>query len=308
MRKPQDIRIIDGVEVKQCVPQKKINTTTKTFCFEWKPVGNFYKRSDNNNYRSQCIKCYNYDIWAPTSQKNHPEIKIINNIEHKQCIPRIKKNKITKIEISYCKEWKPLSEFQPRGNGQYRGMCNLCRKLYTKEFDRIRLLKPEVSQRRKQYAIDNKESINKAQRDRRKNDPVYAARRDASREVGKKLQQFGSSKQGKSTKNHFPWTDEELKADFEAKFLLPENLGPDGKPWMTWQNRGRYNPKTYDPNDASTWTWQMDHIIPHSEFHYETMDCKEFEECWGLTNLRPLNSKQNILDGTHRTRHKKGSK
>jgi hypothetical protein len=49
--------------------------------------------------------------------------------------------------------------------------------------------------------------------------------------------------------------------------------------------------------------FHFDHIIPHSTFHYETMDCQEFKDCWALSNLRPLSAKQNLLDGISRVRH-----
>ena len=70
-------------------------------------------------------------------------------------------------------------------------------------------------------------------------------------------------------------------------------------------NYGKYYPKKWDDNDKSTWVWNIDHIKPHSEFHYESMEDDSFKECWALSNLRPLSAKQNILDGASRTRHQK---
>jgi hypothetical protein len=35
------------------------------------------------------------------------------------------------------------------------------------------------------------------------------------------------------------------------------------------------------------------------------MDCQEFKDCWALSNLRPLNAKQNFWDGVNRIRHEK---
>jgi 5-methylcytosine-specific restriction endonuclease McrA len=77
---------------------------------------------------------------------------------------------------------------------------------------------------------------------------------------------------------------------------------------MTWENRGNYSPETWDDNDQSTWTWQIDHIIPDSDFEYESMQDAEFQKSWSLENLRPLNAKQNVLEGTNRTRHTKPRK
>jgi hypothetical protein len=75
---------------------------------------------------------------------------------------------------------------------------------------------------------------------------------------------------------------------------------------MTWENRGVYDPTTWNDNDSSTWKWHLDHIIPHSTFHYTSMDDQAFKDCWKLSNLRPLAAKQNIIDGSTKIRHKNG--
>ena len=72
---------------------------------------------------------------------------------------------------------------------------------------------------------------------------------------------------------------------------------------MTWDNWSRYNPETWDDNDPSTWTWQVDHLKPHSTFNYDSMEHPDFKKCWALENLRPLSAKQNVLDGITRSRH-----
>lgn len=74
---------------------------------------------------------------------------------------------------------------------------------------------------------------------------------------------------------------------------------------MTWNNWGIYNPSTWNNNDKSTWTWQIDHIDPHSGFKYTSMEDEEFKICWRLNNLRPLRADLNVIDGARRTRHKK---
>ena len=75
---------------------------------------------------------------------------------------------------------------------------------------------------------------------------------------------------------------------------------------MNWSNHGIYDPKIWNDLDTSTWRWQIDHIIPHSEFPYSSMQDENFKKCWSLNNLRPYSAKQNILDGTNKVRHKKG--
>ena len=97
---------------------------------------------------------------------------------------------------------------------------------------------------------------------------------------------------------YLPYTMDDLKRHLEAQF----------EPWMNWDNHGRYDPKTWDDNDPTTWTWQIDHKKPHSEFDYTTMDCQEFRDCWALSNLRPYSAKQNNIDGGSRARHSKKRK
>ena len=94
--------------------------------------------------------------------------------------------------------------------------------------------------------------------------------------------------------SHLPFTISELKQHIENQFEF----------WMTWQNWKRYNPTTWNDNDPSTWVWNLDHIIPQSTFFYTSVKEYAFQQCWGLNNLRPYSAKQNLIDGSRRTRHK----
>jgi 5-methylcytosine-specific restriction endonuclease McrA len=49
---------------------------------------------------------------------------------------------------------------------------------------------------------------------------------------------------------------------------------------MTWENYGTY--------------WHVDHIKPQSLFVYTSMTDDEFKKCWSLSNLQPLEAKENI--------------
>lgn len=66
---------------------------------------------------------------------------------------------------------------------------------------------------------------------------------------------------------------------------------------------GKYDPKTWDDNDNSTKTWQLDHIIPQADLPYTSMEDENFKKCWALENLRPLSSKQNCFEGANKSRH-----
>jgi hypothetical protein len=108
------------------------------------------------------------------------------------------------------------------------------------------------------------------------------------------IKRNGFKKNGNSILKFLPYSIEDLKNHIEKQF----------EPWMNWNNWRKYNPKTWDDFDQATWTWQIDHIIPQSLFKYSSMEDEEFKRCWTLENLRPYNSKLNIIEGSNRFRHK----
>jgi hypothetical protein len=79
---------------------------------------------------------------------------------------------------------------------------------------------------------------------------------------------------------------EELKQHLEKQF----------EPWMNWNNWTNYNPKTWKDEDLTTWTWNIDHIIPQCDLKYTSMDEENFFKCWALENLRPYSAKLNIIE------------
>ena len=101
---------------------------------------------------------------------------------------------------------------------------------------------------------------------------------------------FSFNKNGQSSSKYLPYTIQELKQHLEKQF----------EPWMNWDNQGKYDPKTWNDGDPTTWTWQIDHIIPQSKLSYTSIDQDNFQKAWALNNLRPLSAKQNILDGNRR--------
>lgn len=113
-----------------------------------------------------------------------------------------------------------------------------------------------------------------------------------------KQKEIGLAKSKTDYFKYLGYSKEELIQHLESLF----------EPWMTWQNWGLYKLETWNDNDPNTWTWNLDHIKPKSEFIYSSIEDEEFKKCWALENLRPLNAKQNILDGTNRIRHNKENK
>lgn len=149
----------------------------------------------------------------------------------------------------------------------------------------------------KTYAINHpewlKEYHSRYCKERRANDPNFRIRAAVSANINYYLKSNASSKNGASCLDYLPYSIDELKEHLEKQF----------EPWMNWQNYGRYDAVIWKDSDPTTWTWQIDHIIPQSTFHYTSMGDEEFRKCWALTNLRPLSAKQNFLEGVNRVRH-----
>ena len=169
------------------------------------------------------------------------------------------------------------------------------KKKYDKE--RYPSIKEEKIAQSKEYAKNNKDLINNNKKIRRQEDPAYRLRHYISARIRKILKQGGYKKNNSCIK-YLDYSFHELKAHLESQF----------EPWMTWDNHGNYDPAIWDDNNKSTWTWQLDHIIPQSDILYTSMIDDNFKKCWALNNLRPLSAKQNVIDGTSRTRHDRSSK
>ena len=218
---------------------------------------------------------------------------------------------------SKCNESKEQDSFQ-----KGRATCKDCQKIYHAEYriknkDKIKKgmkvywsnNKDKIKKYQKEYRTKNIEkivSINKKwreldsskeyikqyrkswQSERLNKDESFKLRRNISRLISFKIK-----KNYESSFKYLPYTVQELKINIESKF----------EPWMTWNNWGKYSVKTWDDNDLSTWTWQIDHIIPQSDLIYDSMEHINFQKCWSLDNLRPYSSKQNQKDGVTRIRH-----
>lgn len=83
---------------------------------------------------------------------------------------------------------------------------------------------------------------------------------------------------------YLPYSICELKEHLENKFEF----------WMNWSNRGKYISYVWDDNNPLSWTWQIDHIIPQSNFIFLSVSEQNFIDCWSLSNLRPISSKLNV--------------
>lgn len=154
----------------------------------------------------------------------------------------------------------------------YFNNCKLCNNTYAREKDKLRRPQRDLA---KQKRIDLKrEEIKK-----------YASN-DLKTRICRAFCYLVHSKKSRnySEVNFFQYSSVELRNYIEKLW----------QPWMSWSNYGRLK-SDYNPNDISTWTWQIDHIIPKSKLLYKNIDDPVFLLSWSLKNLQPLGSKENIL-------------
>jgi hypothetical protein len=187
-----------------------------------------------------------------------------------------------------CKMGKTEDSFRlckyKNGTLYYHSICSICtrqkaleyaknhrddRKKYQKDYSATN---PEY---KKEWKSINKDKIRRQERERHATDINFKLKKNVSRSI-----RHAITKQGLSTFKHLPYTVQELKKHLESQF--------DTK--MSWDNYGSY--------------WHIDHIIPHSLFKYVSMEDDAFNICWALSNLRPLEAHQNMMDGSTRIRHK----
>lgn len=130
------------------------------------------------------------------------------------------------------------------------------------------------------------------EKEKRKSDPLWRIRKNVSSKISRMLSTNGQHKHASFLKC-VPYTLEEMQKHLEKQF----------EPWMNWNNYGPYKVSNWKDDDIATWTWSIDHIIPQANLPYSSMLEDNFQKCWALENLRPLNAKQNLKDGTQKVRH-----
>lgn len=200
----------------------------------------------------------------------YKQLKLDSNLKK---TPRFAYKTIEKC-CKICLLIKPINQFRTRKNGDrvsFECYCLDCEKQLNNE--RLKLHAKIL----------------------RQTEPNFRIRKSLSYSIWKTLKQLNSSKNNEKCIDYLSYTIEELKQYLEVLF----------EPWMTWDNYGSYKKSTWDDNDSSTWTWNIDHIIPQSDLPYISMEDENFNKCWTLSNLRPLSSKQNLLDGVNKNRHNK---
>jgi len=156
-----------------------------------------------------------------------------------------------------CKICKSEKENYKFIRGNANPTCKLCNDNLKKEYQ-------------KSYRQNNKKAkllYNKIYKRKLRLNPEFRLANNCLRVINIAL---NGNKQGYSIWNFLPYTIDDLRYHLENKF----------DEYMNWNNYGSY--------------WHLDHIMPHSSFHYLSMTDDSFIQCWSLNNLRPLEAIANI--------------
>ena len=206
---------------------------------------------------------------------------------------------------SRCGIEKLLSEFHSEKTSRdgRRSECRICRNLYRKKLYRenpernkiknfehywrhhqkiikIKQTKEEKAIKILDWRKRNKEKLKKYY-ERKKAEGHFRKmakkwrenpRNRISNSISARISEFINKKR-KSWRVMLPYSLEQLCSHLENQF----------NDKMSWDNYGSY--------------WHIDHIKPICSFNFLTYEDKEFQECWSLNNLRPLEARENIRKG-----------
>ena len=198
-----------------------------------------------------------------------------------------------------CKTWKEEIEFpkQAKSKDGLHSKCKACHKIYNdahkeqhKQYYRVHREQKlkyakeyreqnlnEINKKKREYYYNNRERIIAKRREEYltyKDNPMYKLNRVMSKSIWDALKGL---KADRHWEDLVGYTLKELREHLESQF--DEN--------MNWDNMGEY--------------WEIDHIIPQNMFNFTTYKDRDFQICWSLMNLRPLNWLEN------RQRPKNGS-
>lgn len=223
-------------------------------------------------------------------------------------------------QCSLCKQWKNADAFYKRMDSPdgLRGQCKQCCDTQNKKYrdnlsdeeKQIRKQRSDIA--RKQYYEQNKEKISEQKKKERKefhaeilekerqyeqqnityrkqykkayNKQYYERNREAILETRK--EKYISDKLRIRFSNFIYKALKDNKAEQHWEDLVPynlqqlkEHLESQFDENMTWDNYGEY--------------WEIDHIVPQNIFNFTSHSDHDFQICWSLMNLRPLEKHKN---------------
>lgn len=273
-----------------------------TKCKKTKPLNEefFRFRKKRNRWVAKCLECLKEDKKA-YYQKNKEKILSQNKNYRDKNQDNLKnyfanyyknnKNDINQRQKEYVKNNSDkIAKYKKEYYLQNK------EKITTKNQNYYKKNKNKIIKNSQSWVQKNKEhrrAYEKKYRKEKRKNPLVKMKETISAQIRNALKRKASSKRGDSVLDYLPYSLNDLKNYLESQFEY----------WMSWENWGVYNSNTWDDNDPSTWTWQIDHIIPHSSFEYLSMNDEGFLKCWSLNNLRPLSAKENIKLGNKGVNH-----
>lgn len=228
-----------------------------------------------------CKKCYHEEYCKINSEKikiyskkyyNENHEKIINDgKKYRKLNTEKEKERHKKYQLENPEKCKESQKKYYEANRKKRNENN--KKRQRKNPERCRAYN-------KEWLKENREKYNEYHRkysnNKRKINLQFRIKDNVSSRIRQCLKKKLSSKNGKSAFDFLPYSMNELKQHLENLF----------EPWMTWKNWG-----------MGKGNWQIDHKIPESSFSYKSVYDKEFQKCWALENLQPLDAIENIKKG-----------
>lgn len=238
-----------------------------------KPITDFYvSKANKDGHSSQCKECINkrqkrYNDThkeeihyrdAEYRKRNAEKLKEYSNSEYKKAYRKLYREQHKEKQAKIQKEWyiKNREKVLERQKQYYKTHTDVKRKYYQQNLEKIKIYS-------KIYRVKNIEEIHKRDKERHNKNKLN---NNFSNMIWHSL---------KNKKNEQHWEDlvpynlQQLKEHLESQF--DEN--------MTWDNYGEY--------------WEVDHIIPQGLFNITNYTDREFQICWSLLNLRPLEWKAN---------------
>lgn len=279
----------------QELASKQMKTCSR--CRQTKSYSEFNRnRNRKDGLSSICKECDKLDSQRyrdehPNYDKNYYAEK---HKEEKEIQAKIQADlKARNMRVcSKCRRELPISEFGYGGSEKAgSNWCNDCHKEYRKKYQEItkerkrqydKMYRAMHKEQARIYKINNADKIKQYQADNADKIKAYNKQRYENNKLGKLMSNamcaaLKGAKAGQHWEDLVPYNLQQLRNHLESLFT----------PSMTWDNYGSY--------------WEVDHIIPQNLFTFTSSDDNEFQICWSLINLRPLEKSLN------RSRPKDGS-
>lgn len=236
-----------------------------TKCKQWKDEIEFSKGNSPDGLNTVCKLCDKTRAAMFRKPRELYAYEMYNEQGQKQC--------------SKCKQWKSVDNFS-NCTASKDGLSHYCRQCQH-EYDMKRRETPYIPnylqhKDGKKFCLtcktwvletdfhkskQSKDGLSSRCRFCQKDTPIFRLNKSMS---GGICQSLKGNKAGRHWEDLVPYNLEQLRQHLESQFT----------PEMSWENIGKY--------------WEIDHIIPKNQFEFTTYHDKEFQICWSLANLRPL--------------------